>query len=58
MSSTTEPQPADRDADPEELSDRELLERLAEYDPERIPIASDARRALERLDQDSDGGEP
>jgi len=31
---------------PDELSNRELLERIASYDPEKYPVVEDARRAL------------
>ena len=39
--------------DLEDLTDEELLERLAACDPEEIPIAEDARRALGQ-DQDEE----
>lgn len=37
--------------DPENLSDRELLERIAAMDPESKPIAEYAQAALDRMDQ-------
>lgn len=49
--STQSTPPHDND-DPRELSDDELLERLAECDPEEIPLAKRARRAL---GQDEEG---
>lgn len=38
----------DRETGHEDLSDEELLERIAELDPDRFPLATTARRALER----------
>jgi hypothetical protein len=35
--------------DPKELSDRELLERVASMDPETKPVAEIAQAALERM---------
>lgn len=39
--------------DPHELSDEELLRRIAAKDPEKFPLAKDARRALDQ-EEDSE----
>lgn len=41
------------ESDLSDLSDEELLERLAACDPEEIPIAEDARRALGQAEVES-----
>jgi hypothetical protein len=40
--------------DPEDLSDDELLARIAEYDEEEYPLAKYAKRALDDDGQDSE----
>lgn len=38
----------DSDGSIEDLSDRELLERIARFDPEEYPIVTFARRAIQQ----------
>lgn len=38
-----------------ELSNRELLERAADLNPEQYPIAKRARAALDQLESESEG---
>lgn len=40
--------------DPEDLSDQELLERIAAMDPETKPIAEYAQAALDRMDDNQE----
>jgi len=42
---------SDSPQDPEELSDEELLKRLATLDEEEYPVARDAQRALDQDDE-------
>lgn len=44
---------SDPPQDPEELSDEELLERLAELDEEDILVAKDAQRTLNQDEEDA-----
>lgn len=37
---------------PEDLSDRELLERIASLDPDKYPVVKHAERGLESFDQE------
>jgi len=39
------------DTDPEDLTDDELLERLAAEDPEEIPLATHCQRVIQEGDE-------
>ena len=50
---TAEAMHVDAEPDPEDLSNEELLERVAELDPEKYPIAKRAEVALNQLEESS-----
>lgn len=43
----------DAEPDPEDLSNKELLERVADLDEDRYPVASRAKAALDQLEESS-----